>query len=142
MKTIGEWWSSTEAVTEEIGFELAAGLAATDPVFLVVGTMGSGKTVLVRGMARALGVPRREVQSPTYALIHEHVGAHGRLVHADLYRLEPGQIESTGLFDLLSAPGIKAIEWPELLGVEPKGACLVEIEAAPDGRRKITARML
>ncbi|MEM6793921.1 MAG: tRNA (adenosine(37)-N6)-threonylcarbamoyltransferase complex ATPase subunit type 1 TsaE [Acidobacteriota bacterium] len=130
------WMSASEAETEEVGERLAA-LMSPHAVLLLSGDMGSGKTVLVRGLARALGVERREIQSPTYTLIHEHEGAAGRLVHADLYRLEPDDIAGLGLEEILAGRGLKAIEWPDRLPVAPRGALRVEITAREDGRRQI-----
>ena len=108
------WASADEATTEAAGERLATALPQGG-VVLLEGEMGSGKTVLVRGLARALGVDPREVQSPSYGLIHEHQGEHGRLVHVDLYRLESGEEEALGLYELVTAGGVVAIEWAERL---------------------------
>ena len=51
-----------------------AGELAPDGVLLLSGDLGTGKTVLARGIAAALGIEPREVQSPTYTLIREHRG--------------------------------------------------------------------
>ncbi len=140
----GPWQSHSEAETEAVGAELARA-AAPDGVLLLLGELGSGKTVLVKGMARALGVDRQEIQSPTYTLIHEHQGTNGRLVHVDLYRLEPAEVESLGLEELLAGPGVKAIEWADRLPHPPPGAVTVRIARLPGGGgsnagRKIIAR--
>ncbi|MEM7356034.1 MAG: tRNA (adenosine(37)-N6)-threonylcarbamoyltransferase complex ATPase subunit type 1 TsaE, partial [Acidobacteriota bacterium] len=63
--------SHSEAETEAVGAALVASTGG-EAVILLEGDLGSGKTVLVRGIADALGIDRREVQSPTYTLIHEH----------------------------------------------------------------------
>lgn len=86
--------------------------------------MGTGKTVLVRGIGRALGIDPREIQSPTYNLIHEHEGEHGRLVHVDLYRLEGDEIAALGLEEILDGEGIKAVEWAERLHDWPVGSAV------------------
>lgn len=135
------WLSHSEAETEALG-ERLAGELGDDGIVLLMGDMGSGKTVLVRGLARALGIDRREIQSPTYTLIHEHQGTDGRLVHIDLYRLEPeredpGAWESLGLDELLAGDGIKAVEWAERLGRRPPGALCLEIRPGADGGREI-----
>lgn len=103
-----------EAETEALGERLGRALRPDD-VLRLQGEMGSGKTVLVRGVARALGVDAREIQSPTYTLIHQHEGAAGRLIHVDLYRLESEDVEAIGLEELLAGPGVKVIEWAERL---------------------------
>ena len=106
--------SRSEAETERIGAELVAA-SAGDLLVLLEGDLGSGKTVLVRGIGTAVGVDRREIQSPTYTLIHEHEGVSARLFHVDLYRLEGDEIHALGLEQILAQKGIKTIEWAERL---------------------------
>ena len=53
--------------------------------------------MLARGIAEALGIEPREVQSPTFTLIREHRGKRGRLIHVDLYRLAPEEAAELGL---------------------------------------------
>lgn len=135
-----KWTTSSEDETEAVGAGLVRDFAHLDPIFLLQGDLGSGKTVLVRGMGFALGVPRRQLQSPTYNLIHEHQGKSGRLVHVDLYRLEAAGDEvlrGLGLEELLAGPGIKTIEWPDRLAERPAGAYEIEIRQKPAGRREI-----
>jgi tRNA threonylcarbamoyladenosine biosynthesis protein TsaE len=125
----------SEAETERLGEELAA---TGDAVILLEGDLGSGKTVLVRGIARALGIDPREVQSPTYTLIHEHQGLRGRLVHVDLYRLEPHEIDGLGLDELLAGPGVKAIEWADrLAGHGLPGTVRVRLRRTAAGQREV-----
>ena len=132
--------SDSEADTQRLGQALA-GEIGPHGIVLLEGDLGSGKTVLVRGLARALGVDPREIQSPTYTLIHEHEGSDGRLVHVDLYRLEGDEIDALGLDELLAGPGIKAIEWAERLTAvagEMPGAARVRLERTGSGSRRIT----
>src|ERR1041384_1368361 len=108
------WRTTSEAETEAVGEALARGLAP-DGVLFLSGDLGTGKTVLARGLARGLGIAPKEVQSPTFTLIREHHGPGGSLVHVDLYRLEPEETASLGLDELLAGPGVKVIEWAERL---------------------------
>jgi tRNA threonylcarbamoyladenosine biosynthesis protein TsaE len=108
------WRTATEAETEALGASLAPELAP-DGVLFLSGDLGSGKTVLTRGLARGLGIGPREVQSPTFTLIREHVSLHARLIHVDLYRLEPEDADALGLDELLAGPGVKVVEWAERL---------------------------
>ncbi len=130
------WICISEAETEAVGAELALRLPA-DGVLLLGGEMGSGKTVLVRGLAVALGVPRAEVQSPTYALMHEYQGPRRQLLHVDLYRLEGHEVECLGLDELLAGPGIKAVEWPDRLTSVPTASWRLEIRRISEGRHLV-----
>lgn len=134
------WTSDSEAETEAVGEELAKRLEPDDGTLLLRADLGTGKTVLVRGMARRLGVDRRQVQSPTYNLVHEYEGEHGRLVHVDLYRLDEGDaaaLEGLGLDELLAGPGVKAVEWAERLPWTPPAARRVELRHLGGSRREI-----
>jgi tRNA threonylcarbamoyladenosine biosynthesis protein TsaE len=88
--------------------------AAPGWVIGLTGDLGAGKTQLVKGLARGLGITAR-VQSPTFALVNEYHGGRLPLAHLDLYRLDtPEQIIGAGLepyFD--QPPGVTVIEWCE-----------------------------
>ena len=103
----------TESVqkTEEYGERLAKELKAGD-VVAMFGGMGMGKTQLVRGLARGLGLDA-EVSSPTFALVHDY-GGNPPLVHFDMYRIGGWEdLYSTGFFDYLQEGAILAVEWSE-----------------------------
>ena len=98
------------AETEALGERLAAELGRGD-VVLVSGELGAGKTTLIRGAARALGV-REPVTSPTFTIGHTYSG---RLPvsHLDLYRLEELDQEDPALLeDYLTPDSVSFIEWP------------------------------
>jgi tRNA threonylcarbamoyladenosine biosynthesis protein TsaE len=98
--------------TEGVGAELAAGLEPGD-VVLVSGELGAGKTTLVRGACRELGVVE-PIVSPTFTVGRRY---RGRLPisHLDLYRLSDLGLEEPGLLDdYLVADGIAFIEWPDV----------------------------
>lgn len=136
------WYSASEADTEAVGEELAKRLEPDHGALLLVADLGTGKTVLVRGMARHLGIARRQVQSPTYNLIHEYEGEHGRLVHVDLYRLEGDEeaaegLDALGLEELLAGDGVKAVEWAERLPWPAPAARRVELRSLGGPHREI-----
>src|SRR5579862_1319112 len=88
--------AETAALGETWGREAKPGL-----VIGLAGDLGAGKTELVKGIARGLGVTDR-VQSPTFALVNSYSGGRLRLHHLDLYRLESlDQILAAGLEDYL-----------------------------------------
>jgi len=129
---VRRWTTRSEAETLALGRELGRELAP-DGVLLLSGDLGAGKTVLARGIGEALGVGAREVQSPTYTLIREHQGSGGRLVHVDLYRLEPAETAALGLEELLAGPGVKVIEWAERLPFALPGARVLRLARTADG---------
>jgi tRNA threonylcarbamoyladenosine biosynthesis protein TsaE len=99
------------AQTEAIGEQLAADLSPGD-VVLVSGELGAGKTTLIRGAARALGVTD-QVTSPTFTIGHTYRGR-VPVSHLDLYRLaDLGQEDPALLEDYLTPEAIAFIEWPE-----------------------------
>jgi tRNA threonylcarbamoyladenosine biosynthesis protein TsaE len=131
------WRTASEEETQRLGRALGEELMPAG-VLLLSGELGSGKTVLARGVAQALGIDPRRVQSPTFTLIAEHEGARGRLVHVDLYRLDPGEISSLGLEELLAGPGVKVVEWAERLPWPVPGAVhLALVRIAGDEGREI-----
>lgn len=130
------WRTATEEETRALGRELARELAP-DGVLLLSGDLGSGKTVLAQGIGEGLGIAAHDVQSPTYTLIREHRGPGGVLVHADLYRLEPEDVEGLGLEERLAGPGIKVIEWAERLPFPVPGARSLARRAGEGGGREL-----
>jgi len=104
--------SHSPAETESLG--AAWGRAAQRGwVIALSGELGAGKTRLVKGVARGLGIATG-VHSPTFTLVNEYVGGRLRLFHLDLYRLETReQILSAGLEEFLPPDGLAVIEWAE-----------------------------
>ena len=100
--------AETAALGEAWGREAEQGL-----VIGLSGDLGAGKTQLVKGLARGLGVTER-VRSPTFALLNIYSGGRLTLFHLDLYRLEtPEQISAAGLEEYLQPAGVTVIEWAE-----------------------------
>ncbi|MCO1654919.1 tRNA (adenosine(37)-N6)-threonylcarbamoyltransferase complex ATPase subunit type 1 TsaE [Pseudonocardia humida] len=135
----------TAADTEALGERLADGLGAGDLVVLS-GPLGAGKTVLVRGIARGLGVAGA-VTSPTFVIAREHRplpgGAGVPLVHVDAYRLGfatdvAAELDDLDLdTDLDSA--VVVVEWGE--GVAERLAArhlLVRLDRRDDDVREAT----
>jgi tRNA threonylcarbamoyladenosine biosynthesis protein TsaE len=134
------WVTRSEAETRDVGVELAERLLPSG-VLLLAGELGAGKTVLAQGVAAGLGIDPREVQSPSFTLMREHQGGEGaacpRLLHVDLYRLEPEQAARLGLEEALAAGGVKVVEWPERLPFRVAGALRLRLRRLPDGGREI-----
>jgi tRNA threonylcarbamoyladenosine biosynthesis protein TsaE len=83
-------------------------------LLLLEGSLGAGKTCLVRFIVRALGVPADQpVTSPTFEILHEFRG-HSPIVHADLYRLDPSEpLAELGLLEHIDGDAVVLIEWGE-----------------------------
>ena len=103
--------SHSPAETAALGEEWGRAASAAWLIGLS-GDLGAGKTVLVAGLARGLGVTSR-VASPTFALVHEYQGGRLPFCHLDLYRLESrAEIIAAGLEAYLSQPtGVVVVEW-------------------------------
>ena len=108
MKVISRSVAETESLGEAWAQEARRGW-----VIGLNGDLGAGKTQLVKGIARGLGVTER-VHSPTFPLVNEYLNGRLALFHLDLYRLEtPEQIHSAGLEDFLQPDGVTVVEWAE-----------------------------
>ena len=101
--------------TAALGARIAVALRPGDLVALS-GPLGAGKSVLARGLVRALTSPDEEAPSPTFTLIQLYDGPAFPLAHLDLYRLRrPEEAWELGLEEAL-ADGAAVVEWPERLG--------------------------
>jgi tRNA threonylcarbamoyladenosine biosynthesis protein TsaE len=133
--------AETESLGERWGHEAPHGL-----VIALSGDLGAGKTQLVKGLARGLGITSR-VHSPTFTLVNEYGGGRLRLFHLDLYRLETrAQILSAGLEEYLQPDGVAVIEWAERVNEElrmkngeyQRRVRLVKFEVLSETERRIT----
>jgi len=126
----------SEADTEEFGRALA-GVVGPGVVIGLVGTLGAGKTRLVRAVAEALGVDPGAIASPTFVLIHEYAGRLP-IYHFDAYRLDgPGDFDALGASDYWAeGDGLCLVEWADLVADRlPAETWWVRIElAGPTGR--------
>jgi tRNA threonylcarbamoyladenosine biosynthesis protein TsaE len=127
----------TEALGEAWGRMAQRGL-----VLGLSGDLGAGKTQLVKGLARGLGISQR-VHSPTFALVNIYTGGRLTLFHLDLYRLETrAQILAAGLEEYLTPDGVSVIEWAERWfgngHPEIRGIRWVNIETLSETERRIT----
>jgi tRNA threonylcarbamoyladenosine biosynthesis protein TsaE len=105
--------SSSVEQTIALAKEFAQRLQPND-VVIIQGGLGVGKTHFTKGLAAYFDIKQEQVQSPTYAVVHEYVGQ-TTLYHFDLYRLKsPSELQEIGFEEYLYNEGICIIEWPEL----------------------------
>ncbi|MGC6452293.1 MAG: tRNA (adenosine(37)-N6)-threonylcarbamoyltransferase complex ATPase subunit type 1 TsaE [Candidatus Puniceispirillaceae bacterium] len=118
------------AATSRLGFLLAASLGAGD-IIALSGQLGTGKSVLARGLIQALCPQETDIPSPTFTLVQTYEPADGpSLMHFDLYRLESAEEAlDLGIEDAF-VEAVSVIEWPERLGPWlPQGALRVSLAA-------------
>lgn len=89
-------------------------LLSRGSVVALRGDLGSGKTLLAKGIARGMQVANEgEVTSPSFTLVNEYQGR-WKIYHVDLYRLQDAQqIEDLGWEEMIFGQGVTLIEWPE-----------------------------
>lgn len=118
--------STSEEATLGLGAAIAAQLRP-GMVVALHGDLGTGKTVLSRGIARGLGITE-PVTSPTFTVVQEYFRPDGTLFfHLDLYRIDDEAAAlAFGIEEYLFAPdGVAVVEWPERIGgllMSPGGA--------------------
>jgi len=139
-----EFISRSPQETMEFGERLARQLRPGDCLALV-GELGAGKTTLVKGIARGLGIPEDEVLSPTFILVREYRAGRLPLFHIDAYRIaKPEELREIGLEEyLLSEEGISVIEWADRVReIIPAGCIEIKLEIISEKERRIAIRGL
>tara|TARA_Y100001968_G_scaffold278064_1_gene273221 strand:+ start:172 stop:693 length:522 start_codon:yes stop_codon:yes gene_type:complete len=109
-------------------------------LLLLEGPLGAGKTSLVKGIAKGLGI-NETITSPTFALAQHYNQSQVPLIHIDLYRLEKPELANE-LFlqeeeEAISFQGVMVIEWPERLTVDLPEAWIAKIKITNDSMREI-----
>ena len=138
--TYFEYFSHSPAATQKLGRKIGERIVP-GTIFALSGELGCGKTLLTRGVCEGLGVPLRQVSSPTFVLVNEYRGRYP-VFHMDLYRL--GDIDDgfeIGIMDYFhrAESGVMLIEWADKMGsVLTDDILKVEYEILGDKKRKIT----
>jgi tRNA threonylcarbamoyladenosine biosynthesis protein TsaE len=125
---------------------VAQALAAAVELPLVValsGTLGAGKTQLVRFVAQTLGIAPEEITSPTYVLLQRYLGRQ-LIYHFDFYRLKSAaEVWDLGIDELLEQHALIFVEWaekfPECLPIDRLQIQLEPIESASAGQFRLAS---
>jgi tRNA threonylcarbamoyladenosine biosynthesis protein TsaE len=128
------------AATSRAGASLAPALSG-GMIVTLQGDLGVGKTTLVRGMLRALGVTGA-IKSPSYGLVEHYPLSSIYFYHLDFYRFaDSSEWDTAGLADCFRDDSVCVIEWPERVAVRlpPVDLALSLALARHDGR-ELTAR--
>lgn len=141
------WESASPEETERMG-EILGRLLRSGDVVALFGELGSGKTVLVRGIAAGLGCRRGDVHSPSFTLVNEYVrdsgtqdgagpGGQRRMAHVDLYRIQSeDEIPGIGWDEYLHSWHVVAVEWADRAeGWLPRDHLRVSLEVLGQQRR-------
>jgi tRNA threonylcarbamoyladenosine biosynthesis protein TsaE len=143
------WDSASAEETVRMG-EVLGGLLLPGDVVALCGELGSGKTVLVRGIAAGLGCAASEVHSPSFTLINEYRCRRGGsdsgagrerwyLIHVDLYRIRSeDEIPGIGWDEYVGSRHVMAVEWADrALHWLPRDHVRVTLEAQERDRRRM-----
>lgn len=108
--------SHTAEQTLDLGKQIGQALSGQFSIALK-GNLGAGKTTLVQGMAKGMGVEKGYyITSPTFNIINEYPARNLRLCHLDLYRLgSADELEYIGFDDMMGADAVIVVEWPGFL---------------------------
>ncbi len=130
--------SETVRIGKKIGNLLQKG-----DVLGLSGNLGAGKTTIIQGIARGLGVDKKQyVRSPSFVVAHQYDGKLP-VYHMDLYRLNAKEISDLGYEEYIFGEGVCIIEWIEKMGEIPiKGWLHINLEFLKEEKqRKITIKV-
>ena len=131
-----EFTSKSPSETWKIGEHIGGG-AKRGEVYAIHGELGAGKTQLVKGIAKGMGVEDwLYVVSPSFTIMNIYEGKDAKLCHVDLYRIEGSEFEALSIDEFLE-DGVVAVEWPERT-TWWDGIKQINIEIMGDEERKIT----
>jgi tRNA threonylcarbamoyladenosine biosynthesis protein TsaE len=115
-------------------------LVAPRDVIALVGPLGAGKTLFVKGLALGMGVPKStRVTSPTFNLVLEYQ-ARLPLYHVDLYRIgQESELAELGLDHYLHGDGVCAVEWfDKFPALWPRELLRIDFSGAGAGARQLS----
>ena len=120
----------THSAKETFDFGKQLGIkAAKGSIYCLDGDLGTGKTVIAKGIAAGLGITE-PVSSPTFTVIKEYSEGRLPLYHFDVYRIEdPEEMAEIGYEDYFFGCGVTVIEWSEMIeGIIPEEAVRIKIQ--------------
>ena len=134
----------TQAFAEKFAEELKPG-----DIIALSGELGAGKTTVVQGFAKGLGITNRII-SPTFIIARSYEIKNPnkkleKFYHIDLYRINSEKdLEGLGMKEILSEKdAVVVIEWPERLGsFMPEKRWEIKIESLGENERKININKL
>jgi len=134
-----DFFSNSPEETIELGLKVGSQLKGGE-VIAICGTLGSGKTHLIKGISAGAGAAEsKKVTSPTFVIINEYKGRLD-IYHIDAYRLESiSEFEMLGFDDYCQSQSVVLIEWADKVesAIENVNCIRVELSHAGESKRKI-----
>jgi tRNA threonylcarbamoyladenosine biosynthesis protein TsaE len=129
--------SNSPDETKQIGFRLGK-LLKPGNVIGLFGELGSGKTTLVKGIAKAFGIEERDVVSASFTVISEY-DTSPPFFHIDLYRIEKvSELDEIGFRDYVWSDGISVVEWADKAGTNlPEEMITIKLKSLNGETREI-----
>jgi len=125
--------------TIELGRRLGSQLKGGE-VIAVCGALGSGKTLLIKGIAAGTGAKdHKEITSPTFVIVNEYTGRLD-IYHIDAYRLDSiAEFEMLGFDDFCYPQSVVLIEWADKIesALQAIDYIRIELNHIGEARRKI-----
>lgn len=132
----------TNSEKETFAFGLSLGrLCRGGEIFALCGDLGAGKTKLVQGLAKGLGVKSR-ITSPTFNIlkVYKIAGKIKNFYHIDAYRLRSEKdLDALGAQELFAeSDAVMAVEWADRVKkIWPKRARIIKMRSLSESRREI-----
>ena len=128
--------TNSQEETFDVGYELGKKAKKGD-IFGLIGDLGTGKTILAKGIAKGLGI-NEEITSPTFTLLEVYEAAIP-LYHFDLYRIsDDSELENLFFEEYWYDDGVSVIEWAErAMKRLPNDIFIIKLEYTGKNRRKI-----
>lgn len=114
------------------------------PVWVFKGSMGAGKTTLIKAIAKAFGIGD-VVSSPSFSIVNEYDNEAGEVFyHFDFYRVEEQEeVLEIGVDEYFYSGRYCWIEWAEKIpDYLPEEFYLVSIEVDDQGKRELTIKKI
>ena len=124
---IKETYNQDETIN--IGKELG-NTAKKGDVFCLLGDLGTGKTMLSKGIAMGLGLNEEEITSPTFTIVNTYDNLSLPLYHFDVYRItDLSEMDDIGYEDMFYGDGVCIVEWADMIrDLIPNNATWITIQ--------------
>lgn len=135
-----EFITKNESETVDLGKKIA-GILKKGDILAITGDLGTGKTALVKGIARGLSI-EEHITSPTFTLVHSYKGPRLTLHHFDVYRVsDEDELFEIGFEEYIYGDDVCVIEWADLISpMLPARTGWIRLQRTGNGtdERKIT----